>query len=679
MTDLLSFTIVGLFTGAAYAIAASGLVLVYATTKVFNLAHGAMGMVMSFTFWQLSVAGGLHPWFALLLVVLVIAPAFGLLVERVLMRGLGAAPVSVGLVVTVGLFVALVGFAQTVWPPDARIVEPFFGVAEVQIGGLLVSYHQLLTMGLAVVVAGGLYLLLERTRIGLALRACVDDPVLLGLYGGSPVRASQLSWALGTALGALAGILLIPLLSLDYFQLTFLVINAYTAAVLGRLRNLPLTFVGALLLGVLQAYLVGYLPTGDLFSGLRTVIPMLLLFVLLIGLPPARLRLGQIRGVPAPLVPSLGRSVGAGAVLVLVIGAAATRMSDATVLQVGTGLVFAMIMLSLVLLTGYSGHVSLAQLSFAGIGALTVAQLGSSSVGAVVLGVLAAAAVGGLVALPVMRLTGLYLALATFAFGQLLDRLVFQSDSVGFGQNNGLTAARPAPFGTGLFDNGSSGDRAYLTMLAVVFALLGIALLAVRRGRYGRLLIAMRDSPAACDTLGLDPRRFKLLLFMASAGIAGLAGVLWAGLRQGAGSSDFQVMASLPLLLLAVVCGVTTVTGALLGGFALMLLPVIQSSNDNAVGGLVLLVIGLAAVGLGRDPNGLVSLAITTGHRAWPGRFGPSSSSSSSSRSSSSSSSDPDRKGDHQENSRQKDPDQPGPEGNQNDPGRTEVRAGGPA
>jgi len=613
MTDLLSFTIVGLFTGAAYAIAASGLVLVYATTKVFNLAHGAMGMVMSFVFWQLCVEGGLQRWAALLLVVLVIAPAFGLLVERVLMRGLGSAPVSVSLVVTVGLFVGLIGLAQTVWPPDARVVEPFFGPSAVEIGGLLVSYHQLLTMALAIVVAVGLYVLLERTRIGLAMRGSVDDPVLLGLYGGSPVRVSQLSWALGSSLGALAGILLIPLLSLDYFQLTFLVINAYTAAVLGRLRSLPLTFAGALLLGVLQAYLVGYLPTGELFVRLRTVIPILLLFVLLVGLPPVRFRLGQIRGVPAPPVASLGRSVAAGVGLVLVVAVACTQMSDSTILQVGTGLVFAMVMLSLVLLTGYSGHVSLAQLSFAGIGALTVARLDSSSIWALGLAVLTAVVAGGLVALPVMRLTGLYLALATFAFGQLVDRLVFQSEQFGFGQSNGLTAPRPGIFGTGL-----GGDRVYLIMLAAVFAILGIALLAVRRGRYGRLLIAMRDSPAACDTLGLNPRRFKVLLFMASAGIAGLAGVLWAGLRQGAGSSDFQVMASLPLLLLAVVCGVTTVSGALIGGFALMLLPVIQSNSDNAVGGVVLLVIGLAAVGLGRDPNGLVSFAITAARRVLP-------------------------------------------------------------
>jgi branched-chain amino acid transport system permease protein len=614
VNELLSFTIVGLFTGAAYAIAASGLVLVYATTKVFNLAHGAMGMVMSFVFWQLSVAEGLQPWVAALLVVLVIAPAFGLLVERVLIRGLSAAPVSVGLVVTVGLFVGLIGLTQTVWPPEARIVEPFFGTSAVQIGGLLVGYHQFLTMALAIVVALGLYVGLEHTRIGLAMRASVDDPVLLGLYGGNSVRVSQASWALGTALGALAGILLIPLLSLDYFQLTFLVINAYTAAVLGRLRHLPLTFVGALLLGLVQSYLVGYLPTSELFVSLRTVIPTLLLFGLLVFLPPARLRLGQIRGLPAPPVASLGRSVAAGAGLVLLVAVTSTRMSDARILQVGTGLVFAMIMLSLVLLTGYSGHVSLAQLSFAGLGALTVARLGSSSVWALGAAVLTVMVVGGLVALPVMRLTGLYLTLATFAFGQLMDRLVFQSEKFGFGLSNGLSAPRPRLFGTG-----TSGDRAYLIMLAVVFSVLGTGLLAVRRGRYGRLLIAMRDSPAACDTLGLDPRRFKLLLFMVSAGVAGLAGVLWAGLRQGAGASDFQVMAGLPLLLLAVVCGVTTVTGALLGGFALMLLPTIQSSSDNLAGGAVLLVIGLAAVGLGRDPNGLVSFAIRAGQRGGEG------------------------------------------------------------
>ena len=112
MTSLLSFTILGLFTGAAYAIAASGLVLTYTTTRVFNIAHGAFGMVMAFMFWDLSQRQGLPMWLSLFLVLGVIAPGTGWLVQRFVTRGLGEGPVSVSLVVTVGLFVGLIGLAQ---------------------------------------------------------------------------------------------------------------------------------------------------------------------------------------------------------------------------------------------------------------------------------------------------------------------------------------------------------------------------------------------------------------------------------------------------------------------------------------------------------------------------------------------------------------------------------------
>jgi branched-chain amino acid transport system permease protein len=603
VTDFLAFTVVGLFTGAAYAIAAGGLVLVYATTRVFNLAHGAFGMVMSFVFWQLSVAAGLPPFLALLLVVGLIAPLGGLLIERVLARGLRDAPVSVSLVVTVGLFVGLVGLAQAVWPPDARTVEEFFPGRAVQVGDLSVSYHQILTMLVAVGVAVGAWALLERTRTGIAMRASIDNPQLLGLYGGDPDAVARLSWALGGALGALAGVLLAPMLSLDYVQLTLLVINAYTAAVLGRLRSLPLTFAGALILGLVQAYAVGYLPTGEIFVGLRTVIPSVMLFAVLVFLPPIRLSLGPIRGVVSPPVPSLRTTVLAGVALVAVVMVWTAGTSVTTTSRIGTGLAFGLIMLSLVLLTGYGGYVSLAQLTFAGIGALVVARVGSPSIWALLLAVGISAVIGGLVALPVMRLTGLYLALATFAFGQLADRLVFQSESFGFGFNNGLEVPRLDVLG---FTFGT--ERAYTNLLAITFALVAVALLAVRRGRHGRLLVAMRDSAAACGTLGQDPRQFKVALFAASAGLAGLGGALWGGLRGTVGANDFVVTASLPLLLLAVLAGVTTVTGALVGGFALMLLPVLQS-GDPAVGGLILLIIGLAAVSLGREPNGVVHVA----------------------------------------------------------------------
>ena len=146
------------------------------------------------------------------------------------------------------------------------------------------------------------------------------------------------------------------------------------------------------------------------------------------------------------------------------------------------------------------------------------------------------------------------------------------------------------------------------------FVLMGLGLLLLRRGVLGRMLIAMRDSPAACGTLGLDLRWFRVGLFGLSAGMAGLAGGLFAGLRGTIGAADFQFFNSLPLLLLAVVFGVTSVTGAALGGVGLMLLPVLQSSRPE-LAGLVFAVIGFGAVALGRDPNGLANLAFGLGRR----------------------------------------------------------------
>ena len=608
MSSLLSFTILGLFTGAAYAIAASGLVLTYTTTRVFNIAHGAFGMVMAFTFWDFSQRQGMPTWLALFLVLGVVAPGTGYLVQRFVTRGLGEGPVSVSLVVTVGLFVGLIGRAQYIWPPAPRTVPPFMPDSGLQIGDTYVTAHQIITIALSVVVAGLLYLLLNRTRIGTAMRASVDNPVLLRLFGGNPDRVASLSWAIGISLAALAGILLTPVIGLSYYDLTLLVINAYAAAMLGRLKSLPLTFVGAMGLGILQSFAVAYLPTEGGLAGLRAVVPALFLFVVIILMPQAQLRIGQVKGIVSAPLPSFTKSVSWGAVLLVLVAFVAAAMSDANLLLVGTAATYAMVMLSLVLLTGYGGHVSLAQFTFAGVGALAYAKLDEPNLYGLFLSAVIAAAIGALVALPVLRLTGLYLALSTLAFGVLMDKMVFQADFA-FGFNGTLQAERLSILGHSITSN--SG---YVLVMAVFFVLMALALLLLRRGVLGRLLIAMRDSPAACGTLGLDMRWFRVGLFGLSAGMAGLAGGLFAGLRGTIGAADFQLFNSLPLLLLAVVCGVTSVTGAAMGGIGLMLLPVLQSSRPE-LAGLVFAVLGFGAVALGRDPNGLANLLFGLGHR----------------------------------------------------------------
>ncbi len=615
MGALFSFTVLGIFTGAAYAIAASGLVLTYSTTRVFNVAHGAFGMVMAFIFWDFSQRQGIPSWLSLLLVLVVVAPLFGVFVQRVMTRGLGDAPVSVSLVVTVGLFVGLIGVAQQVWPPSARTVPQFFGQRGVALGSVFVTFHQVLTIVLSGLVAGGLYLLLNRTRVGTAMRASVDNPDLLKLYGGRPELVSALAWAIGTSLAALAGILLTPVLGLDYYDLTLLVINAYAAAMLGRLKSLPLTFAGAMGLGLLQSYAVGFLPGGGSMSGLRAVVPTVFLFAVILLMPQAQLRIGQVKGIVSAPLPSLRRSGVAGGALVVVVAAVTLGMGASSLLLAGTAATYAMVMLSLVLLTGYGGHVSLAQFTFAGIGALAYAKLDSPNLLGLLLAALVAAGVGALVALPVLRLTGLYLALSTLAFGQLMDKLVFQA-SFAFGFNGSLPARRLSLLGVRVGDAGT-----YVVLMTVFFVLMAVGLLQLRRGRLGRILIAMRDSPAACGTLGLNMRWFRVALFGLSAGMAGLAGALFAGLRENISATDFQLFASLPLLLLAVVCGVTSVTGAATGGLFLTMLPVLQS-NYPGLAGLAFVVIGFGAVALGRDPNGLANLGFALGRRL-EGRLAP--------------------------------------------------------
>lgn len=608
MSSLFAFTLLGLFTGAAYAIMASGLVLTYATTRVFNIAHGAFGMVLAFTFWDFSQRQGLPTLVSLFLVLGVVAPAIGWFIQRFVTRGLGEGPVSVALVVAVGLLVGLIGVAQYIWPPEPRVLLPFHPETGWQLGDTYITAHQLITIVCSIVVAVALYLLLNRTRVGTAMRASVDNPELLKLFGGKPDTVAALAWAIGMSLAALAGILLTPVVGLDYYALTLLVINAYAAAMLGRLKSLPLTFAGAMGLGILESWAVAYLPTDGFWSTIRPVIPALFLFVVVVAMPQTQLRIGQVKGIVAAPVPALRKSLGAGGVLLAFAFVLIGIVSRSDVLLIGVAATYAMVMLSLVLLTGYGGHVSLAQFTFAGVGALAYAKLDQPNLLGLALAALIAAGVGALVALPVLRLTGLYLALSTMAFAVLMDKMIFQADYA-FKFNGTLATERLSILGVKI-----GSDTAYVWFMVLAFVLMGLFLLWLRRGALGRILIATRDSPSGCGTLGLDLRWFRVGLFSLSAGMAGVAGALFAGLRGTVGAADFLYFQSLLVLLLAVVFGVTSVTGALLGGTALMLLPVWQSSSPE-LAGLLFAVLGFGAVLLGRDPNGIANHLFKLGRR----------------------------------------------------------------
>ncbi len=628
MDELIRLTVLGLVVGAAYAIAASGLVITYATSNVFNMAHGAIGMVMAFVYWSLAFNTDRPFWLpsmpapvAALLTVFVIAPLFGLFLERVIMRKLTTATVTQQVTVTVGLMIFLIGFAQSVWPSAGRGVQSFFGTRSVGVGTVNVSFDQLLTFFIAFAVAGGMYLLLNTTRTGIGMRAIVDNRTLLQLHGAKPGQLAGISWAIGSGLAALAGILLVNQneVGLEYFLLTFLVINAFAAAMFGRLKSLPQTFGGALVVGLAIQYFVyvtGFLPDdfkadfNTLLSGLRAALPTIVLFVVMLVLPMEKLRIGALDGATLARLPSRRNYlIGSGAFLAICMFLINVVLDNAQVSAFGGGIAFALIMLSLVVLTGYGGDVSLGQMTFVGLGALVVGRyFGAFNLWSVIMAGVVAGLIGAIVAFPALRLRGLYLGLGTLAFAKAMEKLVFEYDGLGFSLGGSAEASRPSLVST---------EAGFAMLVAVAFIAMAGFVLELRRSRYGRLLLATRDSPAACGTLGLNIRNTRVLVFALSAAMAGVGGAFFAGMRVAVGATDFLAFQSLPLLLMAAVGGITSVSGALLGGMMLGFGPSLQESfgSDFAgfwiiqdAAGVQYMSIGVLAIYVGQNPNGAMGL-----------------------------------------------------------------------
>jgi branched-chain amino acid transport system permease protein len=610
MEQFLAYGIVGLSTAAIYAVIGSGLVLTYTTTGVFNFAHGAAGMLAAFTYWQLTIGWGWPVPVALAVVLLIAAPAFGLLAERVVIRpvqGLGEAQ---RLVVTVAMLSGLIAVAEWIWNPNvSRTLPPFFpGSASLHVGPASLTWQQVITMIVAVAVAGGLRLLLYNTRIGTQMRATVDDRALAGLTGADPDRANRYAWIFSTQLAAVGGILIAPELTLDATQLSLLIVSAYTAAVFGRLRNLPMTFVGAVVVGLLQAYLTGYLPQSTALNGLQNAAPALLLFLALLVFPHGRLRGKSIRLRPVPL-PSL-RGTAVFALATALSGVVlATVLSQSDLIAYGAIFSLGLIALSFVPLSGYAGQISLCQLSMAAIGALVWAHLAPDGQWwALIIAVVVAAAAGAVVAVPALRLSGIYLALGTAAFAVILDQWVFSIPSINLGgvhialfSQGSVNVTGPSVFGVHL-----STGRDLMVLAAVFLALASFGVALLRRGRFGRRLIALRDSEAAYAMLGGNLLLAKVAVFALAAGIAGLGGALYAMQQQSITATQFTFEAGLPLFLVAVVGGLASVSAGLFAGFALAgsfaaLVEVAPKANNLAA-----LLPGLAGIGIGSNPDGLV-------------------------------------------------------------------------
>jgi branched-chain amino acid transport system permease protein len=621
VTTFLVYLIIGITTGAIYAVAASGLVVTYATSRVFNFAHGAIGMFLAFLMYTLWIDQGWNEWVALVLCVLVIAPLMGVLLDVAVMRHLERASIALRLAVTLTIFTLLQGLALYIWGTELRSMPPIFGSGGFSpIEGLQVTNDQLATIIIAIAVAAGLWFLFKRTSIGTIMRAVVDDRDLTEMHGVDPRKVTSISWALGCSLAALAAILIAPGLSMSIDALSLLVVSAYAAAIIGGLTSMPLTFLGAIGLGVITSLLIGYLPPENEFvQDLGPAMPFVVLFIALV-VRRGEIGLQRVEVFNEPTPPRLRTTVAIGVFAVVLAIVVAPALSGFDALALGIGLVYAGILLSLVLMSGMAGQVSLAQLSFAGVGGVVVSHIGSGLPYwlSLLCAVGASAVLGVLVALPALRLRGLYLALSTLAFAVLMDKVVFVNSHIFTTTGGAIPVREPELFGLK-----ADSLNSMIPLLTAVVAAYAVGILALRRGRYGRRLAAMRDAPAAASALGMNIVGTKLLVFAVAAGMAGLMGALWGGLSHQVIASQFNYLASLFALLILVIWGITSVPGAILGAvfYAIAFLYVPKwITNQDLVNLIQPLSIGLAIFGLSQHPEGVVAQARNLVRR---GRFAP--------------------------------------------------------
>jgi branched-subunit amino acid ABC-type transport system permease component len=624
--ELISSIIRGFPVGCVYALVAVGFVLTYKTSGVFNLAFGAQAYISAALYYKLRVQWEWPiPW-AVLVSVVLLAPLLGLLLDRALYRHLRTAPHIAKLVTSLGLLVALPEITNLLLElgtstygtqgivNDGRVTYAF--------GSYVLNRNDLATIVVVFAAVGLLTALFKFTALGLRMRAVVESARLTELAGVNADRVGSGAWMLSSLFAGLAGVLLAPLFpymsAVNYFGL---VVSAIAAAVLASLSSLPIALAGGIGLGVLGQVLYTYLPQGSIIrQELGPSLPFVVLFVLLVCLPGLQRR----REVTDPLAgadppppafaadersPALTRAtyvfgalVGAVFLWWILFSADAYWLGRWT-----EAAVYAVIFLSITVITGMAGQVSLCQATFAGIGALTTAQLvdrfDMSVLAAMVIGAGVAAAVGALVSIPALRLGGIFLALATLAFALFFERVMLKFEWVG-GPPTPMRVPRPT---IGPWD--FTDDRAFFLLVVAILAIVGTIVLFVRSGTVGRYLDALRGSEVAASSVGINPARARITAFAFSAAIAGLGGALLAIHQGRAGAANydaaFQVTWGLVWVVIVVSLGSRTVEGAIQAGFGLVVFPVLVLERILHLSpSWSLVLFGLGALAYARHPEG---------------------------------------------------------------------------
>lgn len=603
---VLDLAFAGIGIGAVAALAGLGLLVTHRLTGVFNLAFGAIAMFIAYLLWW-AVRVQHWPLAASAIVVLgVISPGLGLALDLLVFRPLQrrrASPAEL-LAASVGVFVLLVGAAFAIWGGQARTDAPsLVPTRDFRIGsGTYVRLDTIVDLG-AVAIVAIVFTLVLRTSAGRTVRAVVEGRELAELAGVNTARVSAIGWVIGSFLAGLSGVLLAPTLSLDPYSLTLVVLETMAVAIIAGLSRPVVAVAAALVIGIGQSELTQFSFSGhaaQLHQALTTNLFVVVLFLALL----ARRRLDEPMGGDTGSMSRLAvrrelRTPRGWWIAGIALFAVPLLQSTENLRTAEHIPALAMILLSIVALSGYGGQISLGQAGFAGLGALLGAKLAAGQISqmphvpqllAFPIGALLVVPVGLLTSTLAIRRRGLFLALTTFAVGALVGRFVF---------------AQPA-FVTAVHIGPPSAFRRDGNFYVYELACLSGVLLVIRnlhRGRLGRALVAVRDNEAGARASGIDVPRLKLFVFGASAAIAGFGGVLLAASDRAFDTGTFDPVQSLLWFATVVVFGVDSAAGAVIGAGLLVTFDSVFRDGTSII------VVGAAAVLLGRMPGGVLFAA----------------------------------------------------------------------
>jgi branched-chain amino acid transport system permease protein len=584
MTVHLTFLVVGLGLGAIYASLALGLVLVYKGTGVINFAMGAMAMWGAFVYDELRksgdlvfLAGRVHLTDAAPLAFalgVASSAAVGGLAHLLVFRPLRRAPALAKVVASLGLLVTLQAIVAIRFGSTPRTVAPLLPTSTLGIGDLVVPVDRLHLTAIVVVLGAAVWAVLRFTRRGTALRAAAENERSAELLGYAPPRLACASWIAAAAIAGAIAILASATTTLDSTGFALFVVPALAAALLGQLSSVGLAVAAGLFFGAIQSELT-YLgaqtwwPTWAA-TGVTDVVPLAIvivaLFVLGKHLPTRSSAVPPT--LPAVHIPRLRPAA-------MLAGASATVA--ALVLTTGsyrfgliTSMIMAIISLSLVMLTGFAGQVSLAQAAFAGTGGFVMSRLATAGhvpfPASLLLGALGASAVGVVIAVPALRVRGSQLAVVTLAAAVAAERFIFGNPGVTPPLGNPVPDAHLLGIDLAVRHPGDLVRLPFGVFVLVVLLVVVTIVVNLTRASAGRAMLAMRSNERAAAAAGVNVTAIKVMVFAVSSFLAGLAGGLL-GLSRGQISvGSFTALVGVSFLAYAYLGGITSVRGGLIAG-----------------------------------------------------------------------------------------------------------------